>query len=209
MFRLTTVFVIAASMMFVSRVASRGRSFPIEITGTIISFNRPNQMFTIQVDEPARVLTIAVGRDCKFKRHGAPAGEEILTSGARARVRYFATIFTGNIAVEIESSPVPEVKTGVLEKVDRASRKLTIRLMDHSGLVMRWAVNAHFVRRGRKSSSANLRENAPVRVSYYSPAFGAKYAVRIELGQEFYAPSNCRTSNSAAMKILLPQTPAR
>ena len=184
--RNTTRFV--AALLFgvlPGHASARGRSFPIEVTGTIINVDRFKTEFTIQVDEPARVLTIAVGRDCKFKRHGAPAGEEILTSGARARVRYFATIFTGNIAVEIESNPAPEVKTGVLEKVDRASRKLTIRLMDHSGLVMRWAVNAHFVRRGRKSSSANLRENAPVRVSYYSPAFAAKYAVRIELRPEF------------------------
>jgi hypothetical protein len=73
----------------------------------IIGFNRTSQMFTIRVDEPARILTIAVGRDCKFKRHGTPAGEQILKPGAGVKVSYFATIFTGNIAVEIELDPVP------------------------------------------------------------------------------------------------------
>ena len=109
---------IAASTTFVGHIAARGRSFPIKVTGTIIGFDRTNQMFTMRVDQPSRILRIAVGRDCKFKRHGAPAGEQILKPGARVKVSYFATIFTGNIAVEIELYPVPQVKTGVIDKLE-------------------------------------------------------------------------------------------
>src|SRR6516164_4698005 len=106
MFRLITICVIAISTAFVGHLAARGRSFPIEVMGTIIGFNRTSQMFTIRVWEPGRTLTIAVGRDCKFKEHGAPAAEQILKPGAQVKVSYFATIFTGNIAVEIELNPV-------------------------------------------------------------------------------------------------------
>jgi len=106
--RLTIICMIAVSTMIVGHIAARGRSFPIEVTGTIIRFNRASQMFTIQVDEPTHLLTIAVGRDCKFKRHAAAAGEQILKPGAHVKVSYFATIFTGKIAVEIELNPVPK-----------------------------------------------------------------------------------------------------
>jgi hypothetical protein len=94
---------IAASTMFVGHIAARGRSFPIEITGVIATFDRTNHVFLIQVDRPSRLLTIAEGRDCKFITNGTPSGEQILRKGARLRVKYFATIFTGNIAVKIES----------------------------------------------------------------------------------------------------------
>jgi hypothetical protein len=80
---------------------ARGLSFPIEVTGTIINVDRSRAEFLIQVDEPAGILTIGIGRDCKFIYHGAPAGGEILRRGARVRVKYFATIFTGKIAVQI------------------------------------------------------------------------------------------------------------
>jgi hypothetical protein len=105
MLRLTIVSVIAVLLagLFTNEASARGRSFPIEVTGTIITFNRPEHLFTIQVDEPARVLTIAVGRDCKFKKDGVAAEERVLKRGARVKVSYFATIFTGNIAVEIDS----------------------------------------------------------------------------------------------------------
>ena len=89
--------------MFVGHIAARGRSFPIEITGVIATFDRTNHVFLIQVDRPSRLLTIAEGRDCKFITNGTPSGEQILRKGARLRVKYFATIFTGNIAVKIES----------------------------------------------------------------------------------------------------------
>ena len=108
MFRLTIICVIAASTMFVGHIVARGRSFPIEVTGTITKFDRANRMFTIHVDDSSRTLTITVGRDCKFKRHAAPAGEQILKPGARVKTSYFATIFTGKIAVEIELNPVPK-----------------------------------------------------------------------------------------------------
>lgn len=84
--------------------SARGRSFPIEVTGTIIKVDRSKAEFTIQVDEPASILTIGVGRDCKFKQKGAIASEQILKKGARVKVSYFSTIFTGKIAVEIESN---------------------------------------------------------------------------------------------------------
>ena len=103
-------------MAFVGDVVARGRSFPIRVVGTITGFNRTSQMFTIRVDAPVRILAIAVGRDCKFKQHGAPTGEQILKPGARLKVSYFATIFTGKIAVEIESNPVPNRKGTASER---------------------------------------------------------------------------------------------
>ncbi|HSS18401.1 MAG TPA: hypothetical protein VLQ29_15745 [Candidatus Dormibacteraeota bacterium] len=108
MFRLKTTALIAGSILgiFVVHVAARGRSFPIEVTGTIKMFDRANHIFTFQSDKRARVLTITVGLDCKFFQNGAPTGEWILKKGARVKVSYFSTIFTGNIAVKIESNPV-------------------------------------------------------------------------------------------------------
>jgi hypothetical protein len=102
-----TVALITGSLLgiLVVHAAARGRSFPIEVTGTIRMFDRTNHTFTFQSDKPSRVLTIAVGRYCKFFHSGAPSGESILKKGARVRVSYFATIFTGNIAVKIESNP--------------------------------------------------------------------------------------------------------
>ena len=165
-----------------AHASARGRSFPIEVTGTIISVNGWKTEFTIQVDEPACVLTIAIGRDCKFKQNGAPAGEHILRPGARVKVSYFATIFTGDIAVDIESNPVPEIKRGIIEKIDRADRKLDIRLAESScHLRLRWAVSTRFYKNGEAASATALRKNAAVEVSYFSPAFAPKYAVRIEL----------------------------
>jgi hypothetical protein len=107
MLRLPIVYIVAASfvVLFINEALARGRSFPIEVTGTIIAFDRATHVFTIQVDEPARVLTIAIGRDCKFKRNGAVTSEQIIKLHAHVKVSYFATIFTGNIAVEIELQP--------------------------------------------------------------------------------------------------------
>ena len=109
MFRLPTAALIAALLfgVFVVHGAARGRSFPIEITGTIKMFDRANHTFVIQSDEPAGLLTIAVGRDCKFIQNGTATGDQILKKGARVRVSYFSTIFTGKVAVKIESHPVP------------------------------------------------------------------------------------------------------
>lgn len=111
MSRLKTTAFIAASLleMFVGHAAARGRSFAIEITGTIVSFDRATQIFTIQIDQPARTLTIAVGRNCKFIQNGVSTGDQILKKAAHVRVSYFATIFTGNIAVKIESNPVGDL----------------------------------------------------------------------------------------------------
>jgi hypothetical protein len=118
MLRAITVGVIAASLavLFVNEASARGRSFPIEITGTVLSVNRISHTFTIRADEPARILTIAIGRDCKFKQNTAPTGEQIVRPGARLKVSYFATIFTGDVAVEIESLPLPEVRTSAIKK---------------------------------------------------------------------------------------------
>ena len=107
MFRLTTTALIVASLLgiLIVEAAARGRTFPIEVTGTIRMFDGENHIFTIQVDEPAGALTIAVGRDCKFIQNGTPTGEQILKKGARVKVSYFSTIFTGKIAVKIELNP--------------------------------------------------------------------------------------------------------
>lgn len=149
MLRLTIVCVVAASLagLFINRALARGRSFPIEVTGTIRMFDRANQIFTFQSDKSARVLTIAVGRDCKFFRNGAPTGEWILKKGVRVKVSYFSTIFTGNIAVKIESNPGPELKTGIIESIKPAKRSL--RPHQWHPLVVRWATNARLVKRGR------------------------------------------------------------
>jgi len=44
-------------------------------------------------------------------QNGAPAGEWVLKKGARVRVSYFSTIFTGDIAVKIESNSVRQNTT--------------------------------------------------------------------------------------------------
>jgi hypothetical protein len=166
--------------------SARGRSFPIEVTGTILNVDRWRTEFTIQVDEPARILTIAVGRDCKFIRHGAPAQDDILRRGARVRVKYFSTIFMGKIAVQIESNPRPLVKGGIIEKIEPADRKLTIRVPGcWQPLILRWARNARCSKHGKTVSPTDLRENTTVRVNYYAPAFESKYAVEIEVEPHF------------------------
>jgi hypothetical protein len=103
-------------------VSAGDRSLPLEITGTIRSFDEPTQTFTVELDESARVLTIAVGRDCKFTENGAPTGEEILKQGARATVRYFATIFTDKIAVDVAIHRVPESSGGSFAARGRRSQ---------------------------------------------------------------------------------------
>jgi hypothetical protein len=188
MFRLTTTALIAASLLgiFVVHGMARGRSFPIEVTGTIRMFDRANQTFMIEVDEPARVLTIGLRHDCKFKQNGVPAGEQILKKGARVRVSYFATIFTGNLAVEIETNPRPQLESGVVERIELAERRLIIRLTNSSHrLALRWAANARFISRGKTFAPAKLREGTAVNVSYYSPAFESKYAVKVEAQPPF------------------------
>jgi hypothetical protein len=112
MVRLTTTALIAASLLgiFVVHATARGRSFPNEVTGTIRMYDRANHVFVIQVDEPAGALTIAVGRDCRFIQNGMLTGEQMLKKGARLKVSYFSTIFTGKIAVKIELNPTPQSK---------------------------------------------------------------------------------------------------
>jgi hypothetical protein len=169
-----------------SHASARGRSFPIEVTGTIINVDRSRAEFSIQVDEPAGILTIGIGRDCKFIHHGAPAGGEILRRGARARVKYFSTIFTGKIAAEIEANPRPLVKSGIIEKIEPADRKLTIRVPGcWQRLVLRWVRNARCSKHGKTVSPTDLRENTMVRVNYYAPPFESKYAVEIEVERRF------------------------
>jgi hypothetical protein len=183
MFRLTNVSFIGALLLGIptSDAVARGRSFPIEVTGAIVSFDRVNQTFTIRIDEPAQVLTIGVGRDCKFKQNGATANERIIRGGARAKVSYFATIFSGNIAVEIDANPTPEVATGIIENVDISNRRLVLSELNSRHLALRWARNASFIRAGKPASAAALRVRSIAKVAYYAPAFASKYAVRIDL----------------------------
>jgi hypothetical protein len=169
-----------------SEVSADDRSFPAEITGTIRSFDKATQTFTIQVDEPAGILTIGIGRDCKFIHHGAPARDETVRRGVRVRVKYFSTIFTGKIAIEIESNPRPLVKSGIIEKIEPADRKLTIRGRGCcERLVLRWTENVRCIKRGKTVLPKQLRENAVVRVNYYAPPFESKYAVEIEVEPRF------------------------
>jgi hypothetical protein len=166
---------------FATNVFARGRSFPIEVTGTIINVDRTNYEFALRVDEPACVLLIGLRHDCKFLRNGTPTKMDILKKGAYVKVSYFATIFTGNLAVEIEANPKAESVHGVIEKIEPANRRLTLQLNRFCYFVVRWAANARFVNRGRVIVSTSLKEGMMVDVSYYSPAFERKYAVKIEL----------------------------
>jgi hypothetical protein len=120
MFRLTFIYVIVASMTFVGHVSARRPPSPIEVTGTIKMFDRTNHVFTIEVDESTRILIIAEGHECKFIQNGEPADEHILKKGARVKVSYFSTIFTGKIAVKIESNAAPKVRSGII--LQRATR---------------------------------------------------------------------------------------
>ncbi len=184
MVRRAPAYLVAAFLFgpLLSHALARGRSFPIEVTGTVTTVDKASQTFIVETDEPTKILTIGLRWDCKFKRDGTPAGPDILKKSAYVRVCYFATIFTGNLAVEVETDPVPQFQSGIVEKIEPADRKLTIRVSNGSNhLVLRWAANARFIKRGKRISPASLKQNALVKVSYFSPAFESKYAVRIEL----------------------------
>jgi hypothetical protein len=127
--------------------SAKGRSFPIEVTGTIINVDWTNFEFTLRVDEPARILLIGLRRDCRFLKNGTPAKVDILKKSAYVRVSYFATIFTGNLAVEVEANPKAKSVHGVIERIEPANRRLTLRLNRSCGFVVRWAANARFVNR--------------------------------------------------------------
>jgi hypothetical protein len=116
--------VLLLGLLWPSEISAGDRSFPMEITGTIRSFDEQTQTFTVELDESARVLTIAVERDCKFTENGAPTGEEILKQGARVTVSYFATIFTGRIAVDVAINRVPEISGGIFAARARRSQSL-------------------------------------------------------------------------------------
>jgi hypothetical protein len=78
-------------------------------------------------------------RDCKFLKSGAPAKMGMLRKGAYVKVSYFATIFTGNLAVEIELNPKPEIETGIIEEIDIPHRRLILAVGPNSRqLALRW-----------------------------------------------------------------------
>lgn len=183
----SAAYLIAAFLFgpWLSHALARGRSFPIEVTGTVTSVHKASQTFTLQTDEPAKIVAIGLGWDCKFKRDGAPAGPDILRRSAYVKVSYFATIFTGNLAVEIEANPKPELVHGVIERIEPSNRRLTLRLDRSRCFAMRWADNALFINRGRTITPVKLREGTVVNVSYYSPAFESKYAVKVEVQPPF------------------------
>ena len=163
-------------------VWARGRSFPQEATGVITSVEKGGLTFTFAADEPARILKLAVGENCKFSHAGAPADMGIIRRNARIRVGFFATVFTGRVAVEIQSDPVPQVAVGIVDEIATANRRLAVRVIDFSRrLIVRWTVTSRFIKRGRTASVKDLQQNTPVKLSYYSPSFGGKYAVKVEL----------------------------
>ena len=127
------------------------------------------------------MLTIGLEWDCKFKRDGAPAATDILRKSAYLKVSYFATIFTGNLAVEVEANPSPQVISGVVERITPSDRKITIQVNHGSRLfTIRWAVNARFLHHGKAVSPAKLKTGMPVNIRYYSPPFENRYAIKIE-----------------------------
>ena len=181
-FRITTASIIGALLVGIpTRAALARHSFPIEVTGAIISFNRASHTFTIRADEPAKVLAISVGQECKFKQNGTIANEHIMRRGARVKVSYFATIFTGNIAVEIDVNSTLQFATGIIENVDVSDRRLVLSEPDSRHLTLHWATDASFIRAGKPTSAAALRVTSIAQVAYYAPAFATKYAVKIDL----------------------------
>jgi hypothetical protein len=161
---------------------ARGRSFPLEATGIITSVENGGLTFTLVTDEPARILRLAVGESCKFSHAGAPADVGIIRNTACVKVSFWSTVFTGRVAVEIESDPVPQVAIGFIDEIDTANRRLVVRLVDSSHrLIVRWAVRSRFVKQGHTASANDLRKNKSIKLSYFSPAFADKYAVRIEI----------------------------
>ncbi len=183
----TPAYLIAAFLLgpLLSHALARGRSFPIEVTGTVTGVDNASRTFTMQTDEPAKIIVIGLRWDCKFKGDGVRAGPDILRKGAYVKASYFATILTGNLAVEIEANPKAELVHGVIETIELANRQLTLRLNRSSRLAVRWAANARFVNRGRSIKPARLKEGTVVDVSYYSPAFESKYAVKVEAQPPF------------------------
>ena len=164
---------------FATVASARGRSFPTELTGTIRDFDRSTQTFILEADEPTRALRIGLRDDCKFLG-GDSSGGGILKKGAYVKVSYFATVFTGNLAVEIEANPKAKSAQGVIKRIEPNKRRLILRLDDSRDFVVRWATNAHFVNSGRIIAPERLTEGSIVNVSYYAPAFEARYAVRVE-----------------------------
>jgi hypothetical protein len=181
----STAFVALSLGPLATSASARGRSFPIEVTGTINSVDTASRSFTMRTDEPAKIVAIGLRWDCKFKSDGAPAGPEILRKSAYVKVSYFATIFTGNLAVEIEANPKAESVHGVIEKIEPSNHRLTLRLHRSRCLVVPWADTAIFINRGRIITPAKLTEGTVVNVSYYSPAFERKYAVKVEAHPPF------------------------
>jgi hypothetical protein len=183
MIRLPIVYIVAASLVvpFINEALARGRSFPIEVTGTILNVDRTNCECTLRVDEPARELRMGPRRDCKFLKNGAPAKTDILKKGAYVKVSYFATIFTGNLAVQIELNPKPEIESGTIEEIDIPDRRLVLAVGPHSRhLALRCAASARFIKAGKPTSAAALTVGSTATATYYAPAFASKYAVKID-----------------------------
>jgi hypothetical protein len=165
---------------FATVASARGRSFPSEMTGTIQDFDRLTQTFVLEADQPAKMLKIGLRDDCKFLKSSRPAGAEVLRKGMRVKVSYFATIFTGNLAVAIEAEPKAKSARGVIKRIEPTSRTLALWVDNSREFVVRWTTKAHFISEGRVIRPETLTEGAIADVSYYSPVFGARYAVTVE-----------------------------
>jgi hypothetical protein len=165
---------------FATVASARGRSFPTELTGTIQDFDRSTRTFILEADQPSKTLKIGLRDDCKFLESGRPAGAEVLRKGAHVKVSYFATIFTGNLAVEIEADPKTKSAHGVIKRIEPTNRRLTLWLDNSREFVVQWTTNAHFTNDGRVIRPETLTEGTIADVSYYSPVFGARYAVTVE-----------------------------
>jgi hypothetical protein len=180
--RLILLFVTGLALCPVATVTfARGRSFPIEVTGTVTSVDRAITHFTMATDQPAGVLALAISRDCKFTRSGVPVTKAILKKGCNIKASYCSTIFTGKIAVEIDGAPAPEMVIGVVESVDAVNKRLSIRVSGNGHSLTFICTSRTRFMLGRHTASANyLRAGLPVRVSYYALEFVPKYAVAVE-----------------------------
>lgn len=185
--RLPTLSIVACTTVLffaltTATALARGRSFLREATGVVTEVSNNGPLFTFAVDEPAEVLSLAVGRDCKFSHAGRATPAAVLRKGMRAKISYYSTIFTGKIALEIDADPVPKVENGIIESVEPAARKLSIRSIDASrSHSFRWAPAVRITQSGRRVSSRALTVQRRVTISYFDPDFGRKYIVEIRI----------------------------
>ena len=92
-------------------LCARGRSFPKETTGRILRVFPASGDFVFQPDGSNRIVQIGIRVDCKYVENGViVATGDVgarLRKGAHVKVSCFWTLFSGVLAVEIDSLDEP------------------------------------------------------------------------------------------------------